>query len=93
MRDVFILGSGQTAVGEHWDLSLRQLARTAVSAALTAARPARPQALFVANMLAGQLSGQRQLGALLADYCGLRGIEAIRVEAAGASRRGGGRGR
>lgn len=85
MRDVFILGSGQTAVGEHWDLSLRQLARTAVSAALNAALPARPQALFVANMLAGQLSGQRQLGALLADYCGLRGIEAIRVEAAGAS--------
>ena len=59
MRDVFILGSGQTAVGEHWDLSLRQLARAAVSAALNAASPARPQALFVGNMLAGQLSGQQ----------------------------------
>jgi acetyl-CoA C-acetyltransferase len=36
-------------------------------------------------MLAGQLSGQEHLGALIADFAGLRGIEAATVEAAGAS--------
>ena len=42
-------------------------------------------ALFVGNMLAGQLSGQNHLGALVADFAGLRGIEAVTVEAANAS--------
>jgi acetyl-CoA C-acetyltransferase len=36
-------------------------------------------------MLAGELSGQAHLGALIADTAGLRGIEAVTVEAAGAS--------
>jgi acetyl-CoA C-acetyltransferase len=36
-------------------------------------------------MLAGELSGQEHLGALIADYAGMRGIEAATVEAAGAS--------
>lgn len=41
--------------------------------------------MFVGNMLAPALSGQTQLGALLADFAGLRGIEAASFEAAGAS--------
>ncbi len=45
----------------------------------------RPQALFVGNMLAPNLSNQAHLGALLADYAGLIGIEAATIEAAGAS--------
>ncbi|MBI3242934.1 MAG: thiolase domain-containing protein [Chloroflexi bacterium] len=92
MRDVFILGLGQTEVGEHWETSLRHLALVAVEAALKDGGvmanhdlPLRPDALFVGNMLAGQLSGQEHLGALIADFCGLRGIEAATVEAAGAS--------
>ena len=44
-----------------------------------------PEALYVGNMLSGQLSHQESLGALIADYSGLRGIEAIKVEAACAS--------
>ncbi len=40
---------------------------------------------FVGNMLAGQLSNQNHLGALIADFSGLRGIEAVTVEAADAS--------
>jgi acetyl-CoA C-acetyltransferase len=39
----------------------------------------------VGNMLAPTLSNQAHLGALLADYAGLLGIEAVTVEAAGAS--------
>src|SRR5229473_4417638 len=30
MRDVFIIGVGQTPVGEHWDLGLRELGRSAI---------------------------------------------------------------
>ena len=85
MRDVYILGLGQTEVGEHWETSLRHLALVAVEAALKESGVKYPDALFVGNMLAGQLSGQEHLGALVADFCGLRGIEAATVEAAGAS--------
>ncbi len=74
-----------TSVGEHWDRSLRQLALEAIQLARADASGLRPQALFVGNMLALALSGQTQLGALLADFAGLRGIEAASFEAAGAS--------
>lgn len=82
---VIIAGLGMTPVREHWELSLRDLAYQAISAALEDAGRVQPQALFVANMLAAPLSGQSQLGALIADYAGLGGVEAHTVEAAGAS--------
>jgi len=85
MRDVSIIGIGQTPVGEHWDKSLRHLAYDALSAAMKDANVARADALYVGNMLSGEVSGQAHLGALVADFAGLRGIEAIKVEAACAS--------
>ncbi|MBM4424355.1 MAG: thiolase domain-containing protein [Chloroflexi bacterium] len=85
MKDVYIIGLGQTEVGEHWETSLRHLAWEAIDAALKDARLKQPDALFVGNVLAGQLSKQEHLGVLVADFCGLRGIEAASVEAAGAS--------
>jgi acetyl-CoA C-acetyltransferase len=85
MRDVYILGLGQTEVGEHWETSLRHLAWIALDAALKDAEIKTPDALFVGNVLAGQLSRQEHLGVLIADFSGLRGIEAATVEAAGAS--------
>ena len=85
MRDVYILGLGQTEVGEHWETSLRHLAWMALDAALKDAEIKTPDALFVGNVLAGQLSRQEHLGVLIADFSGLRGIEAATVEAAGAS--------
>jgi acetyl-CoA C-acetyltransferase len=45
----------------------------------------RADALYVGNMLSGEVSGQAHLGPLIADFAGLRGIEAIKVEAACAS--------
>ncbi len=85
MNEVFITGTGQTAVGEHWETSLRHLAWQAIEPALQAAKVEKPDAIFVGNMLAARISQQQNLGALLADFCGLRGTEAVTVEAAGAS--------
>jgi acetyl-CoA C-acetyltransferase len=91
MRPIYLAAVGLTPVGEHWQTSLRELALQAVLAAQqdlsqhAGAFAPRPEALFVGNMLAGELSGQEHLGALVADFAGLRGIEAATIEAAGAS--------
>ena len=85
MTDVVIAGIGQYAVGEHWSVSLRQLGVRAMLAAVKDAGGLRPQALFVGNMLAPSLSRQAHVAALLADNANYRGIEAVTVEAAGAS--------
>jgi acetyl-CoA C-acetyltransferase len=84
MREVAIVGVGQTKVGEHWELSLRHLALQAIQAALADARVQQVDALYVGNTLSGELTDQEHLGALVADFAGLRGVEAIKVEAAAA---------
>ncbi len=85
MRDVSIIGIGQTPVGEHWSRSLRHLAYDALSLAMRDAGTDRVDALYLGNMLSGEISGQAHLGALVADFAGMRGIEAVKVEAACAS--------
>ncbi|NLX09298.1 MAG: thiolase domain-containing protein [Chloroflexi bacterium] len=85
MRDVALIGVGQIPVGEHWDMGLRQLALGAIQAALHDAGIEQVDALIVGNALGGNLSSQNHLGALIADYAGLRGVSALRVEAADAS--------
>jgi len=82
MRDVAIIGIGQTKVGEHWEASLRHLALEAIQASLADARVTRVDALYVGNMLSGELTRQEHLGALVADFAGFRGVEAFKVEAA-----------
>ncbi len=85
MREVCAIGIGQTPIGELWDMSLRDLATRAIGDAVDDTGIQQPDALFVANMLAPRLSDQAQLGALVADFAGWRGIEAYTVEAACAS--------
>jgi acetyl-CoA C-acetyltransferase len=93
MTDVVIAGIGQIPVGEHWDASLRCLANKAMQAAMEDSGGLRPQALYVGNMLAANLSHQAHLGTLLVDFSGLffedgqhkAGIEAGTFEAGGAS--------
>ncbi len=82
---VSIIGIGQTEVKEMWSTSLRHLAWYAIEAALDDAHTTNIDALYVGNMLAAQLSRQGHLGALVADFAGLRGIEAVTVEAGDAS--------
>jgi len=85
MRDVSIIGIGQTKVGEHWTISLRHLALEAIQAALADAGVDRVDALYVGNVFAAVLSRQGHLGAFIGDFAGMRGVEALTIEAAGAS--------
>lgn len=82
MRQVAILGIGQTKVDEHWDKSLKELGGEACFAAIQDAGMDKVDALFVGNMLSPLVSGQNQLGTFFADWIGLWGREAVKVEAA-----------
>ena len=82
MRSVAIIGIGQTPISEHWDLSLRELAGEAIFSTLEDAQRPTAEALFVGNMLSGQLQKQEHLGTLIADWVGMRGQEAVKIEAA-----------
>ena len=82
MRQVAILGVGQMPVREHWDVPLRQLAVNAGRAAMEDAGITRVDGIFVGNMSSGDMNQQRHLGALVADYLGQWGVEAVKLEAA-----------
>ncbi len=85
MRDVFIVGIGQTPVGEHWDRGLRELGAAAIREALADAGMERVDGLYTGNMMGGCLNGQENVATLLADAAGLLPVEAWKVEAACAS--------
>jgi acetyl-CoA C-acetyltransferase len=85
MRNVYIVGTGQTRVAEHWDRTAASLAAEALNAAIGRVARGRIGALYVANALGGALQTQTQLGAVVASAAGLRGVEAFAVDAAGAS--------
>ncbi|MFQ5944850.1 MAG: thiolase domain-containing protein [Anaerolineae bacterium] len=85
MRDVFVAAVGQAQVGEQWNASLRDLAHEALSPLLDPAGKDGVGALYVGNMLSGELAGQELLGALLSDHVGWRGLEALKVEAGSAA--------
>ena len=85
MTNIVIAGIGQTPVGEHWNTSLRELSLMAIEAVQEDSAGLQPQALFISNMLAARLSGQSHLGTLVVDFAGMAGIEAVSIEAGGAS--------
>ncbi|MEM0042579.1 MAG: thiolase domain-containing protein [Thermofilaceae archaeon] len=84
---VYVIGAGATKIGEHWDKSLRELAVEALLAAVKDAGISKREieALYVGNMMSGQLQGQEHLGALVATWAGIPGVAACKVEAACAS--------
>lgn len=89
MREVAIIGVGDTKFGELWDMSLRDLGIQAGLSAVYDANLSGDEidALYLGNMSAGKFTEQEHIGALIADYSGLARdhIPATRVEAAGAS--------
>ena len=76
MREVAVIGIGQTKVDEHWDKSLRDLAGDAALAALADSGLHQVDAVYVGNMMSGSANRQQHLGAYIADWIGMRGAEA-----------------
>jgi acetyl-CoA C-acetyltransferase len=85
MRSIAILGIGQNVIEEQWDKSIRDLAADAVITAMHDAGRESAEGVFVGNMMSGIINGQSALGPLVADWAGLRGGDAVKVEAACAS--------
>jgi acetyl-CoA C-acetyltransferase len=82
MREVAVIGIGQTKIDEHWDLSLRALAGEAVLTALKEAQRESADALYIGNMMSSTANHQQHLGAYIADWVGMHQAEAYRIESA-----------
>jgi acetyl-CoA C-acetyltransferase len=89
MREVAVIGIGETKFGELWDKSFREIG---IEAGLLAIQDAKIKgeeidALYIGNMSAGRFIDQEHIAPLVADYVGLAGenVPATRIEAAGAS--------
>jgi len=85
MEKPVIIGAGMVPVGEHWRVSLRNMATEALLNAMDDAGVDRIGSLYVGNMISGSFVEQENLGALIADWAGLGHIPAVKVEAACAS--------
>ncbi len=85
MRKAVIIGAGMVPVGEHWKLSLRDIAVEALLNAMDDAGIDKVDSLYVGNMASGSFVEQENLGALIADWAGLGNIPAVKIEAACAS--------
>jgi acetyl-CoA C-acetyltransferase len=82
MRDVAVIGIGQTKVAEHWDKSLRELAGDAALAAMAEAQINQIDSIYVGNMMSGVANLQGQLGTMVADWIGQRFTDAVKIESA-----------
>jgi acetyl-CoA C-acetyltransferase/acetyl-CoA acyltransferase len=79
---VFLVGVGLTKIGRFFEKHAKDLFAEALWRAIDDAGGLKPRAIVVGNMTSSVLMGQDSLGALVADYAGLRGIPAFKVEAA-----------
>ncbi len=88
MRDVAVIGIGETQFGELWDKSFRELGIEAGLKAIEDSGIAAEDldAIYVGNMSAGKFIDQEHVSALVADYSGLadQHLPAVRVEGGGA---------
>ncbi len=82
MSKVYIRSAGLVPVGEHWNKSLTDLMVEASLNALKGQEDVKIDRIVVGNMMSGYLNNQEHLGALLASALGMKGIEALKVEAA-----------
>lgn len=85
MREVSIVGIGQTPVRKRHTASLRELGASVVAAAMAAAGVEWVDALYAGNMLSDELQNQKHIASLIADEAGLAGVEALQVRAATAA--------
>jgi acetyl-CoA acetyltransferase len=88
MRDVFVAGVGMTPFGRCPDVSLKELARLALSQALQDASLPLPaiEAAFFANATQGHMEGQQMIrGEIVLRSIGIGGIPVFNIENACAS--------
>ena len=85
MKRVSIIGAGMISVSENWDKGLRELGAEAGSLALDDAGLNSVDAVYVGNAYGATYNQQTQLGALVADFLNLNGVEAYTCEAGDAS--------
>ncbi len=83
---ISVIGTGLTHFGELGDKSLFDLTQEAIKEALENSQidPQKIEAVFVANMLSGNLLGQNHLGPVVTSMLG-RNVPAFAIEAACAS--------
>ncbi|HEY5538426.1 MAG TPA: thiolase domain-containing protein [Thermoplasmata archaeon] len=88
MRDVAVIGIGETQFGELWERSFREIGIEAGLKAIEDSGIAADDldAIYVGNMSAGKFIDQEHVSALVADYSGLadQHLPAVRVEGGGA---------
>lgn len=82
MREVAVLGIGQTKIDEHWGKSLRELAGEAALAAMMDAQVDHVESVYVGNMLSEVSNSQAHLGSMVADWIGQRYTDAVKIESA-----------
>jgi acetyl-CoA C-acetyltransferase len=85
MRPVSVAGIGWIPVQKQCALSLREMGRDALRAALDDAGIEMLDALYAANTLGSELWGEKHIAALIADASGLSGVEALQADATSAS--------
>ncbi|MEA3296550.1 MAG: thiolase domain-containing protein [candidate division Zixibacteria bacterium] len=85
MREVCVVGVGMSKWGEVWKQSLRSLFVDAATEAINKSGVDHLDSLYVGCMSSGMFVQQEHIGALCADYLGMAGLPAVRVESACAS--------
>jgi len=85
MKDVAIIGVGMSKFGELWTQSIRDIFVEAALAAIKDANVDHIDSMYIGSMTPGLFVGQEHIGSVMADYLGMAGIPATRVETACAS--------
>jgi acetyl-CoA C-acetyltransferase len=85
MREVAIVGIGMNKWGELWEKSLRDVFVESSLKALDDAGVDAVDSIYIGCMSSGLFNGQEHLSSLFAEYLGMAGTPATRVESACAS--------
>ena len=85
MKDVAIIGVGMSKFGELWTQSIRDIFVEAALAAIKDSTVDHIESMYIGSMTPGLFVGQEHIGSVMADYLGMAGIPATRVESACAS--------
>ncbi|MGC8558736.1 MAG: thiolase C-terminal domain-containing protein [Nitrososphaeria archaeon] len=82
MSRVFIRSAYALPVSEYWTKSIADLMTDASNRVIDAVPGVKIDKVIVGNMMSGYANHQEHLGALLASSLGMKGVEAMKVEAA-----------